>query len=241
MGKLIAIEGTDYSFKETQSRMLHEYILNNISKNCQLISYPNYESDSSFMIRQMLSGVYGDKPTDIDPAVASVFYMIDRFHDYLTNWKNMFKLEDSYIVADRYSGSNIIHQSTKYNNQKSCIKMAKWLLDMEHVRFGLPVPTITIFISVPPEMVFELKKKERLNNLKGGIDKDIHEIDETYLISCHAKSLELCNLLGWKIVSGVGVNGLKTKEEIHNDILDILKGENYFEKTDINHTKRGDK
>ena len=43
MGKLIVIEGTDSSGKETQTKKLYERLANEIEK-VRKISFPNYES-----------------------------------------------------------------------------------------------------------------------------------------------------------------------------------------------------
>ena len=58
MGKLIVIDGTDGSGKETQMNILQE----NLKKSgiCfRKVSFPNYASPSSSLVKMYLSGEFG--------------------------------------------------------------------------------------------------------------------------------------------------------------------------------------
>ena len=48
-GKIIVVEGTDCSGKETQSKLLEER-LNSIGKKCVRFDFPNYESPTGKII-----------------------------------------------------------------------------------------------------------------------------------------------------------------------------------------------
>ena len=51
---LIDFEGLDCSFKETNSKKLAEHL------NAKRYEFPNYSSESSYFVRQFLSGKYKD-------------------------------------------------------------------------------------------------------------------------------------------------------------------------------------
>ena len=57
MGKLIVIEGTDSSGKETQTKRLYERLLED-GVICKKISFPNYESEASGPVKMYLSGKF---------------------------------------------------------------------------------------------------------------------------------------------------------------------------------------
>ena len=84
MGKLICIEAGDGSGKETQTNKLFER-LQNQNYNVRKISFPNYASESSALIKMYLRGDFGSKPDDVNPYVASTFYAADRYASYKKN------------------------------------------------------------------------------------------------------------------------------------------------------------
>ena len=42
-------------------------------------TFPNYESDSSALVRMYLAGQFGEKPDDVNAYAASSFYAVDRY------------------------------------------------------------------------------------------------------------------------------------------------------------------
>ena len=61
MGKLIAIEGLDGSGKTTQIELLSKR-LREEGIPADTISFPNYESDSSALVKMYLAGDFGSSP-----------------------------------------------------------------------------------------------------------------------------------------------------------------------------------
>ena len=55
MGKLIVIEGTDSSGKETQTKKLYERLANEVEK-VRKISFPNYESPACEPVKMSPKG-----------------------------------------------------------------------------------------------------------------------------------------------------------------------------------------
>ena len=81
MGKLFVIEGTDGSGKQTQLKKLAEKLAQN-NINYKTVSFPNYDSPSSSLVKMYLSGEFGTDADKISPYVASTFYAADRYATY---------------------------------------------------------------------------------------------------------------------------------------------------------------
>ena len=96
----------------------------------------------------------------------------------------MCKEEDfDILVLDRYTTSNMVHQSSKLENLEERDIFLNWLDDFEYVKLGLPRPTLTIFLDMPVEKSLELAhaRKELKNNQK----QDIHEKDANHLAKAY--------------------------------------------------------
>ena len=76
-GRLIVLEGLDGSGKATQAALLEE-ALRREGKPVKKVSFPDYASDSSALVRMYLSGQFGSRPDDVNPWAASCFYAVDR-------------------------------------------------------------------------------------------------------------------------------------------------------------------
>ena len=82
---LIVIEGLDGSGKATSAALL-EKRLTDEGKQTLKISFPDYESESSALVKMYLSGKFGDKPQDVNAYAASAFYAVDRYAGYKSSW-----------------------------------------------------------------------------------------------------------------------------------------------------------
>ena len=105
--RLIVIDGLDGSGKATQSKLLAQR-LTELGYKARTVSFPDYESDSSALVRMYLGGQLGDSPDDVNAYAASSFYAVDRVASYINSWGKDYASYD-YIIADRYTTSNIIH------------------------------------------------------------------------------------------------------------------------------------
>ena len=81
MGKLIVIDGTDGSGKQTQLEILENKLKEN-NIDYRKISFPNYNSPSSSLVKMYLSGEFGTDADAISPYVASTFFAVDRYATY---------------------------------------------------------------------------------------------------------------------------------------------------------------
>lgn len=222
MSKLIIIEGTDGSGKQTQSQKLYERLVHDNLK-VKKISFPDYDSDSSSLVKMYLNGDFGKKPEDVNPYTASSFYGVDRFASYKMKWEKEYK-EGYYIISDRYTTSNMVHQCSKISDSKDKNDFLTWLEDFEYNKLELPKPNMVIFLNVPIDYAVNLMKN-RENKITGEEKKDIHESNVQYLKNSYYNALEIAKNKGWIIVDCVENNEMKTIDEIHELIYSKIKEE----------------
>ncbi len=212
---IIDIEGTDGSGKKTQTDLLYNY-LKNRGKKVIKISFPNYESNSSALVKMYLSGEFGDKPENVNSYQASALYAVDRFATM-----NKIKVSEyDYVLFDRYVPSNMIHQSTKIDDLKELDDFLDWTIDFEYGKLNLPSPDKILFLDVPVEISTRLARAR--STLKNGEKKDIHERDDEHLIKAYNKAHYVATKYGWEVVDCTNGDELKSIEEIHKEILTIL-------------------
>ena len=217
-GKLIVIEsGTDSSGKETQSKLLCKRLVEN--HKVIRVEYPNYDSSSSALIKMYLKGEFGEKAEDVNCYAASTFYAVDRFASFQKEWKEMYE-NGWIIVADRYTTSNMVHQGAKISDRGEKVEYLEWLRDLEHGKFGLPVPDLVVLLDMSPQKSKELLRKRK--TYKSGEERDIHEDDFAYLINSYNNACWLAERYGWKTVNCLQDGKLRSVEDIHSEIHDIV-------------------
>lgn len=219
MGKLIVIEGTDSSGKETQSNLLYKNLLERV-KDIKKITFPNYESPACAPVKMYLAGEFGEKALDVNPYPVSTMYAIDRYASYKKDWENFYK-NDGVIITDRYTQSNMIHQGSKIKDQKQKEKYMDWLVDLEFDKMKIPKPDMVIFINMPFEISQKLMKN-RKNKITGETAKDIHEKDVEYMKESYINACEIAKKEGWTEISCVKDGELKSIEEISKEIFDVV-------------------
>jgi dTMP kinase len=211
-GKLIVIEGSDGSGKATQTRKLYDR-LSDLESKVKRLSFPNYESESSALIRMYLRGDFGGTAEEVNPYAAATFYAVDRFAGYF-EWKDFYK-EGGIVLSDRYVGSNMVYQSAKLNRKNERTKFLAWLDDLEYKHFGIPRPDLTIFLDMPPEISAVLRRERGR--------EDIHEDDAAFMKKVYDVYKEIAQKYGWKVVSCADKNFARSTTDIHEDILRIVE------------------
>lgn len=226
-GKIIVIEGTDGSGKQTQAKLLKES-LETMGYDVYSISFPNYESSSSALVKMYLNGEIKDAANEVSAEAASIFYAADRYITYKKEMEKVYKEGKKVILLDRYVGSNIIHQGSKKikemenlskeEKEESLQQFMTWLSKLEYDTLKIPKPDITFFLNVPIDYTIKLREK-RVNKITGGDKQDIHEADTNYLKTAYAAGIMASKLLGWKVIPCVENDQMRSIEDIHNDIL----------------------
>ena len=111
-GKLIIIEsGSDASGKATQSQRLYERLIQE-GKKCLKITFPDYDSDSSALVKMYLNGDFGKNPSAVNPYISSTFYAADRYASYKTKWGEFYN-NGGIIISDGAKGGDGTHLITQ--------------------------------------------------------------------------------------------------------------------------------
>ena len=218
-GKLIVIEGLDSCGKATQTKLIAKK-LEEMNYKVKLVTFPDYDSNSSALVKMYLNGEICDKADDVNPYAASSFYAVDRYASYKRNWEQ-FYLDGGIIIADRYTTSNMIHQASKIEGTRIKNLYLDWLTDYEYKLLKLPTPNKVIFLDMPPEYSNELMK-ERANKFTGEKEKDIHEKDKEYLEKTYENALYIAKKYDWNEVFCVEEGQLRTIEDINDEIMNLI-------------------
>lgn len=213
-GKLIVLEGSDGSGKATQTRLLFDRLSKEADRPVRKISFPDYLSQSSALIKMYLRGEFGAHPSDVDPYAASTFYAVDRYASFKSDWKKDFDA-GALIIADRYVTSNMAHQVVKIDDPSERKKFLEWLDDFEYEKLKLPRPDRVIFLDMPPEV------SERLVVERNRLD--IHESDRNYLRRTYAAYKELALKYNWITIECALENNPRRVNEIAQDIFQAIR------------------
>lgn len=210
-GKFIVFEGADGTGKTTQAKLLLKY-LRKSKRDAVFFSFPNYKSAWGKMVRRYLDGEFGNVD-EVSPYLASMLYAGDRLLESakIRKWLGLGKL----VVCDRYMASNIAHQVAKIKDQKSKIKYIKWLEGLEYGENKIQKPDFSILLTIPENIAQEFMRKRKL---------DIHEKNVSYQKRV-ARAFEDYTKANknWVEVSNMEGGRLKKIEEVHKEILEILK------------------
>lgn len=212
-GRLIVLEGTDGSGKSTQFARLCQRAKEQGVAFRRLV-FPQYQEESSALIRMYLRGEFGGHPGEVNPYAASAFYAVDRFASWKKVWEGEYRA-GGLILADRYTTSNAVHQASKLDGQARQ-EYLRWLSEFEYEKMELPKPDLVLYLDLPIDKAVELmKRRQAETNTRG----DIHETDVDYLNRCRQAAMEAVEAYGWKLVSCLDETGtLRSIEEIHGEI-----------------------
>lgn len=220
MGKLFVIDGTDGSGKQTQFQKLQESLTKD-GIDYKVVSFPNYDSPSSSLVKMYLSGEFGENAKEISPYIASTFYAADRYATFQTGYKKYYE-DGGIILADRYTTANMVHQAGKIKDEKEREKFLNWLWDFEFNLYGLPVPNEVFFLNMPIENAVDLIKN-RENKFTHQDKKDIHERDINHLKDAHEAACDVSKKYNWYEIKCVKNNEIRTIEDIHQEIYKEVK------------------
>lgn len=213
---IIDIEGTDGCGKFTQTKMLYQYLTNKGYK-CKIISFPNYDSPSSILVQKYLNGEFGDA-NGLNGYQASALYGIDR----MLTMKQINVKDYDYILFDRYTPSNMIHQSRLLKSKREIDKFLDWVADFEYNKLKLPAPDIVIFLDMPVEYSLKLIRERGAN--KNGQSKDILENEEQLTLAYNSAKYA-AQKMEWRTLRCVQNGGLLSKEIIHEKIKRIINND----------------
>lgn len=217
MGKMVVIEGLDASGKGTQSAILLDRLEAN-GHSAFAISLPNYDDNSSALVKMYLAGEMGSQPSDVNAYAASTFYAVDRYASFKKFWNKEYN-SDKIIVANRYTTSNASHQMTKLEKSKWDFYL-DWLFDFEYNKLQIPKPDLVIFLDMPVDVSQKLLMKRYGDD---ETKKDVHEKDVSYLASCHEAATYAAEKLGWSVINCARDGEPRPIEEISDEIYLVVE------------------
>ena len=226
-GKIIVIEGTDCSGKETQTRLLVDKLTKEGLK-VKRLSFPMYDTPTGEIIGACLLGkpqmckellknnhsFFPEGGGNIDVLAACDLYAADRRY----NLPKILKyLNDGYIVIiDRYVTSNMAHRGGLIADKEGRLKIYKKIDLKEYVINELPRPDKIILLYLPYEYACELKKRREES-------PDEVENNIEYLKNSERAYLELAELYNYDVINCVENGEIKTIEDINNEIIKRIK------------------
>lgn len=218
VGKLVVIEGTDCSGKETQTKLL-EKRLNKEGKKCIRLSFPMYDTPTGKIVggaylgkKEISESIFEEGSANVDPYISCLYYAADRKYNInkVTDYIN----KGYIVILDRYTTSNMAHQGGKIMDQDERFNMYNWIDKLEFWLLRLPIPDKTIFLHMPYEYSKELmKNRESL---------DGNEKEESHLKNAEKAYIELQQLYNWDKIECVKDNKIKTPNEISDEIFELI-------------------
>ncbi|MCR4277016.1 MAG: thymidylate kinase [Candidatus Roizmanbacteria bacterium] len=218
LGKLIVIEGIDGSGKGTQLEMLLKYLKEKQIKYAYF-DFPQYgKTFFGDFAGRFLNGEFGHF-SRINPYLASFPYAADRWQVKNKLWEAI--NEGKIVVCNRYTPSSIYQAvKVKPSQQK---KFLDWVETLEYEVFGIPKPTLVIFLYVPLIFAQTLiaKKKPRIyldNGTKDQYEKNLdylEKVEKMYLKVARANS-------NWVKIDCIENNKILSQEIIHQRIVDTV-------------------
>ncbi|MCL5095842.1 MAG: hypothetical protein M1575_03930 [Patescibacteria group bacterium] len=219
-GKLIVIDGGDGSGKGTQTQLLLEYLIK-IKIPAKVMDFPRYYSSfHGKIVGRFLSGEFGTI-NEVSPYLASLAYALDRAsaREEMEDWLE----KGGLIIANRYATSNMAHQAAKLPENKRQ-EFVDWVDELEYRVHKIPREDIVIYLYVPWQIALELTKQKEGRKYLNGSKLDIAEADLHHRQEAEKMYLYLTKTRkNWVKINCCTDQQIRSKEEIHQEILKILK------------------
>ncbi len=188
-GSFFVIEGTDGSGKGTQCKLLVDAL---VSKGYDVATFdfPQYDEASSYFVKQYLNGNYGSAD-EVGPYTGSLFYALDRYQAAADIRKALDA--GKVVIANRFTGSNMGHQGTKFANPEERRGYFIWLDNLEFQMLTIPRPDRSFVLRVPADVAQELVDQKDTRNYTDK-KRDLHEADIEHLKRAVEVYDDLCEL-----------------------------------------------
>ena len=220
-GKLIVIEGTDCSGKETQAKLLAK-TLREMRIDAEHISFPNYQTPTGKIIgacylgrKDLCKGLirgegwFPEGASNVDSYVSSLYYAADR--KYNIDAVNKLLDQGINVIMDRYTFFNMAYQGGKIEEQETRFSFFKRIEILEFDILGLPKPDLVVLLYVPYQVTMKLQKKR-------GREKDQFEQEEKHLKLAEQTYLELRALYGFKMIDCTIQGEMRSINSIHREL-----------------------
>ena len=216
MGKIIVIEGVNDSGKETQSKLLAKTLKEEGYKVVEF-SFPMYKSPTGKIFKNCVlgkdgNGYFEEGYENLDPYVVCLYTAADR--KYHKEKIEKYLKNDHIVILNRYTSSNMAHQGSRYSDSEERFYMYQWIDKLEYWLLKLPKPDCTILLKVPAKYLNQLSEKQVAFNFQEDI------FDQDSVLKAY---IELSELYNWDSIDCVSNNKMKSVEEIHEEIMKIVR------------------
>lgn len=216
MGKIIVIEGVNDSGKETQSKLLAKTLKEEGYKVVEF-SFPMYKSPTGRIFKNCVlgkdgNGYFEEGYENLDPYVVCLYTAADR--KYHKEKIERYLKNDYIVILNRYTSSNMAHQGSRYSDSEERFYMYQWIDKLEYWLLKLPKPDCTILLKVPAKYLNQLSEKQVAFNFQEDI------FDQDSVLKAY---IELSELYNWDSIDCVSNNKMKSVEEIHEEIMKIVR------------------
>ncbi|MDD5178293.1 MAG: dTMP kinase [Candidatus Nanoarchaeia archaeon] len=206
-GKFIVFEGIDGCGKGTQIHLLSKFLFD-LSKKNDVIITREYNLNSEYG-RKLHELVKTETNPLKDPELFSNLFYEDRKY-HVEHLINPILKYGGIILSDRYTLSSLAYQWAQGINLDYLMNKYK----------GFPTPDLTLLFDVPPETALS-----RVEKSTRGYKTKFEKIE--FLRKVRSNYLELAKKLPEHKVRVVDAS--KSVEEVHKQIIGILKKEKLFE------------
>ena len=227
-GKIILIEGTDKSGKETQTNLLTKRLIRE-GIPTQKMHFPRYDTPTGRIIGQCYLGKEGPREGvlwegkigwfkdahSVEPRIATLYFLADQ-SDASEEIKKIISSGHN-LALDRYLTSSMGHQGGKANTPEEREKIVNFVYNVGYNELGLPKPDITLLLYTP----YNIGKKlgEKMSEKPDG-----HESNPEHLIGAEGCYLYLAKRFGWEVINCApdGINQREI-EDIHEEVYQYVK------------------
>lgn len=223
--QIIAFEGLDCSFKETNHRAFVERLQNMYAGYNDVSihsgSFPRYNEPASIFLKKWLSNKFDRDMMKRNPRIVDSFYSLDRFDYWFDKGKSGMPRSEyltstdkfRYFVFDRYNFSNTLYNPIHPGE----VHIEDFMFD--HDNFNIPNPDVIVWMRMKDFDTF-------IQNLSNKEGKDANEMDIEFLRGVWERSEQIIHSdifdqIGIKLIV-VDVlnddNSFKSREEIEQYI-----------------------
>ena len=216
-GKLIVVEGTDCSGKETQTKKIVERCE---AKGIKVYNYsfPRYDTPTGKIVggpylgkSYICDGWFPEGAPNVDALVASAYYAADRRYNIKEIMEHL--NNGDIVLLDRYVESNMAHQGGKLDSKEERQKMYEKLDELEFGIMELPRPDAVIFLYMPSSYAAILRqgRAEAADQL---------ERDMEHLAKAEQAYLERTEKYGYIKIDCVKDDVIRTIDDINDEVMD---------------------